>query len=167
MRCAKWSVVFGCLVLALTAVGCGKSEEELPRVGGAAPRFSLKDRDGQIISSDSLTGQVVLLTFWSTTCGPCVHEIPDLQQLDDSHKARVIGIALNPEGWSAVQPFVEKHQVRYSVVLGDEALFERSGGYSLPHSLLLDRTQRIVKIYRGAVTRESVEKDIEALGNGS
>lgn len=126
-------------------------------------RFTLKDRDGQVVSNESLKGQVVLLTFWSTTCGPCVHEIPDLQKLDDDATALVVAVALNPEGWSSVGPFAEKHQIHYRVVLGDEELFQHCGGYSLPHSLLIDRTQRVVKIYRGSVTQETVKKDIEAL----
>ena len=81
--------------------------------------------------------------------------------------ATVVAVALNPEGWSSVTPFAEQHQVRYRVVLGDEDLFERCGGYSLPHSLLIDGEQRVVKIYRGAVTRATVEKDIEALKKSS
>jgi peroxiredoxin len=163
MKVGRCLGLVGCIVLSLTVLGCGKEEVTAVHVGGQVPRFTLKDCAGGVVSTESLQGQIVLLTFWSTTCGPCVREIPDLQALDDNGSVKVVAVALNPEGWSSVTPFVEKHQVHYRIVLGDEGLFDRCGGYSLPHSLLIDWTQRVVKIYRGAITREMVERDIEFL----
>jgi peroxiredoxin len=148
------------LGLLLAVPGCG-GDGDAVRTGGPAPRFSLEDQDGRAIRSESLLGQFVLLNFWSTTCAACVREIPQLQALDDAG-VPVVGIAVDPAGWKAVRPFVEKHRVRYRVVLGDEALFLRCDGYGLPHSLLLDPDHRVVKVYRGAVTREAVEKDVQA-----
>ena len=127
------------------------------------PRFALPAQDGTVVRSDSLDGQVVLVSFWSTTCGPCVREIPELQQIDDGRRVKVVSIAVDPGGWAAVRPFVERHNIRYRVLLGDEEVFQRFDGYALPYSLLLDETQRVVKVYRGAVTRAVVERDAGAV----
>ena len=53
------------------------------------------------------------------------------------------------------------------VALGDEALFEKFGGVGIPYTVVLDRSQRVVKVYRGAVTREALESDIRAIGPGA
>jgi peroxiredoxin len=46
-----------------------------------APPFSLKDLHGATVSLDSFRGKVVVLNFWTKTCGPCVEEMPELAEL--------------------------------------------------------------------------------------
>jgi peroxiredoxin len=46
-----------------------------------APDFSLKDLHGSTVTLDSLRGKVVVLNFWTKTCGPCLEEMPSLAEL--------------------------------------------------------------------------------------
>ena len=46
-----------------------------------APAFSLKDMRGATVTLDSLRGKVVVLNFWTKTCGPCLEEMPELAEL--------------------------------------------------------------------------------------
>ena len=46
-----------------------------------APDFALNDLDGRRVALTSLRGKVVVLNFWSKTCGPCLEEMPDLADL--------------------------------------------------------------------------------------
>ncbi len=50
-------------------------------VGQLAPTFEATDIDGNPISLAGLRGQVVLLDFWATWCGPCIGELPHLQRV--------------------------------------------------------------------------------------
>jgi hypothetical protein len=79
----------------------------------------------------------------------------------------VIGIALDDEGWKVVKPFLERHRLTYRVALGDESLFQRFDGSSIPYTLVLDRSQRVVKVYRKPVTSEMLETDIRSITEGA
>jgi peroxiredoxin len=46
-----------------------------------APDFALKDMHGSTVTLESLRGRVVLLNFWTKTCGPCLEEMPELAEL--------------------------------------------------------------------------------------
>ena len=49
--------------------------------------FNLKTLDGKSFSSDDLKGKVVVINIWATWCGPCVKEMPELQQLYKKYQA--------------------------------------------------------------------------------
>jgi peroxiredoxin len=53
-----------------------------------APAFALKDLHGVTVTLESLRGKVVVLNFWSKTCGPCLEEMPDLAELTKIIKDR-------------------------------------------------------------------------------
>lgn len=46
-----------------------------------APNFTLKDTKGQNVSLDQYKGKVVVLNFWTKTCGPCMEEMPEIADL--------------------------------------------------------------------------------------
>jgi peroxiredoxin len=55
-----------------------------PNYAGAdrkMPSFTLKDMNGRDVSSASLLGKVVVLNFWTKTCGPCLQEMPEISDL--------------------------------------------------------------------------------------
>jgi thiol-disulfide isomerase/thioredoxin len=46
-----------------------------------APDFKLKDLQGHDVSLESYRGKVVVLNFWTKTCGPCMEEMPEIADL--------------------------------------------------------------------------------------
>jgi peroxiredoxin len=48
-----------------------------------APDFVLKDMSGKDVSLSSYAGKVVVLNFWTKTCGPCLEEMPELADLTE------------------------------------------------------------------------------------
>lgn len=62
-----------------------------PNYAGAtlrAPAFTLKDMNGKDVSLESYKGKVVVLNFWSKTCGPCMEEMPAISDLAKILKPR-------------------------------------------------------------------------------
>jgi thiol-disulfide isomerase/thioredoxin len=157
----------GLFALALALTGCGTSEPDPANVviGSQAPGFVLSSLDGATVESNTLKGTPVVLNFWATWCQPCMTEIPELKELAASSKAKVVGIALDQEGLKTIKPFVASNKINYTVLVGDEEVFQRFNGVGIPYTLLLDSSQRIVKIYRGPTTKKVIEEDLKSIGN--
>jgi len=153
-------------VVALLFSGCATSEPDPANVivGSQAPSFSLTSLDGTTVKSSTLKGSVVVLNFWATWCQPCMSEIPELKQMAAGSKVKVIGIALDQDGEKTIKSFVASNNINYTVLVGDEEVFQRFNGVGIPYTLLLDPSQRIVKIYRGPTTKKAIEEDLKTIG---
>lgn len=155
------ATVLICLTAAALS-GCASAPSVKPEdvvVGGTIPDFTLTSLDGQKVSKASLKGEPVVLNFWASWCTNCRAEIPELKQVAAGNgvKARVIGIALDETGAETVKPFVESQGINYQVLIGDQETFQQFNGVAIPYTLVLDGSQRIVKIYRGHADREELE----------
>jgi len=137
--------------------------------------FTVKDLDDHEVSLSQFQGQVVLLNFWATWCGPCNIEIPWLIDLQNKYYARgftVLGVAMDEEGRSAVAPFVQtKHfkvggtaqSMNYPIVLGNDATADKFGGLvGFPTSVLISQDGRVVKRVDGLVSYDEIEKAIQS-----
>ena len=165
MKRLKYAWPVGALLLVWAVPSCAdRGDGEGLKVGQEVPSFTLTTAAKELLTSEALRGQVVILCFWTTTCAACISEMPELEWIQENTRAKVVGVALDQSGWKAVRPFLERHPLSYTVALGDELLFQRFDGLSIPYTLVLDQEQRIARIYRGAVTRKTLEKDVKALG---
>jgi len=64
----------GRIALSVAALVCFGASK--PKVDTVAPPFTLTLMDGTKVTSDQLRGDVVILNFWATWCGPCRSELP-------------------------------------------------------------------------------------------
>ena len=65
-----------------------------------APEFTLANRTGGQLSLSGLRGQVVMINFWASWCGPCRRELPELDRLHRELSGRggqVIAVSIEPE----------------------------------------------------------------------
>ncbi|MCP3963358.1 MAG: TlpA family protein disulfide reductase [bacterium] len=155
-----------CILYLLVCVVAACGDSGVPArldVGSPVPEFNLPALEGGEVASGSLVGEVVVLNFWATWCQPCLKEIPELKELATDDRLRVVGIALDDEGVRVVRPFVESHGMDYTILLGDQEIFQRMGGITIPYTLVLDRSQNVVNVYRGPATRSDIEQDLERI----
>ena len=154
------------LVSTLVLQACGSAQAVNPEdvvVGNSIPDFSVTSLEGKTINKDSLKGEIVVLNFWASWCTPCMAEIPELMELAANSKVKVVGIALDETGFETVKPFAEAHKINYTVAVGTQDLFQQFNGVGIPYTIVLDPSQRIVKIYRGPTNRESLEADLRTI----
>jgi len=110
--------------------------------------------DGRTVSLASLRGRPVLVSFWATSCAPCVEELPDLVRLYHEWQPRgfeLIAVAMPYDPPSLVQQFVQQRGVPYPVALDlDGKVTSAFGGVPyVPAAFLLAPNGRIELQYTG------------------
>jgi thiol-disulfide isomerase/thioredoxin len=91
-RCAMAAIV-----VASTALAAGGD------ASGPAPAFTLTTLAGQTSGLSAYKGQVVMVNFWATWCGPCQQEMPLLDQMYKKYK---------PAGFTLIGVNVDKMKCR-------------------------------------------------------
>ena len=111
-------------------------------------------------------GQVVLMNYWATWCGPCREEMPGLARLWRELGPKglaVVGVSIDQGSRDKVQAFVNAMKVPYPVALADPLSQMEWGMAGVPTTILLDRHGRVAKSYVGAVRESDFRKDVEEL----
>ena len=91
-------------------------------IGRAAPELAVTDIQGKPHTLADFKGKVVLLDFWTTWCGPCREDAPNLDKLYRKYGGRdleILGISVSEEK-KIVESFLEKHPHSYPIVLTTE-----------------------------------------------
>lgn len=132
-----------------------------------APNFTLLDTDGNNVSLSDYKGKVVIINFWTTWCGPCRYEIPDLVKLYEKYNQDliVLGISLDYDGPAVVPQFEERiGGVNYPLLYGNNNISNLYGGVTgVPTTFIIDRNMQVFKKYLGYRSPEVIEKDINEL----
>ena len=140
-RCAMAAIV-----VASTAFAAGGD------VSGPAPAFTLTTLAGQPSGLNAYKGQVVMVNFWATWCGPCQQEMPLLDQMYKKYKPAgftLIGVNVDKEA-PAVKQLLERKPVSFPVLL--DPANQVSKAYhvdEMPSSVIIDRKGQIRYIHRG------------------
>lgn len=88
--------------------------------GKPVPSMTLVDVDGQSID---YSGKKMMINFWSTSCGPCIMEMPQLNELKAKYSEEILFVAIAPESKKEVLKLLEKHQFDFIMVTDARKLF--------------------------------------------
>ncbi|MEO5573343.1 MAG: TlpA disulfide reductase family protein [Gammaproteobacteria bacterium] len=131
----------------------------------AAVDFVLPDVDGKQYKLSDYRGKWVVVNYWATWCGPCLEEIPSLDEFHAKHKdqdAVVLGVNAEDIGIEKLRTFIDEHFMKYPVLRGDSGPESPLGPiYGLPTTYLISPTGEIVTMHLGALTGAALEKIIE------
>jgi cytochrome c biogenesis protein CcmG, thiol:disulfide interchange protein DsbE len=124
-----------------------------PRIGSAAPDFSIQD-DQTKVTLSQLRGQIVVLNFWATWCAPCVEEIPSLIDMQRRMKAKgvtVLAVSVDVDE-SAYHQFVKDHNVSLLTVRDPSGKSNQLfGTFKFPETYIIDRNGVMRRKFIGAV----------------
>ncbi|MGB6356376.1 MAG: TlpA disulfide reductase family protein [Steroidobacteraceae bacterium] len=120
--------------------------------GGPAPAFTLTTLTGAPGALSQYKGQVVMVNFWATWCGPCQQEMPLLDQMYKKYKPAgftLIGVNVDKEA-PPVKELMARKPVSFPVLL--DPANQVSKAYhvdEMPSSVIIDRKGEIRYIHRG------------------
>lgn len=112
------------------------------QTGVIAPDFTLKSASGSNLRLHEFRGDVIVLNFWGSWCGPCAQELPLLQDLHERYESqglRVIGINLDNDE-NAARNVLRRLDVEFPTLFDSRKSV--SGLYEpddVPHTYLIDR----------------------------
>ena len=117
-----------------------------------APDFSLSARDGGTVQLSSLKGQVVMINFWATWCGPCRMEMPLLEQLHAKYEPlgfTLLGVNVEPDS-AAATAWLKGMPVTFPILFDTRNdVAEQFGVMGMPSSVFVDREGRVRYVHRG------------------
>jgi cytochrome c biogenesis protein CcmG, thiol:disulfide interchange protein DsbE len=130
------------------------------------PALVMTQLDGGTWRMADHRGQVVLVNYWATWCGPCWEETPGLIRLSEELGPKglaVVGVAIDEGGEAKVKKFVDEFHVSYPVVMQERMSQMEYGMEGVPTTILVDRQGRVAKTYVGAVREADFRTDVEVL----
>jgi peroxiredoxin len=142
----------GAAVALIACLGAASCSGATGGGGGlSAPDFSLKSVEGGTVHLSDHLGKVVLIDFWSTTCDPCMAEMPHIVDLYKANKDRgfvVLAISLDgPESLADVNRVVHDKEMIFPVLLDQETtvVARYNPKKEMPFSVLIDKNGSIIQ----------------------
>jgi len=147
--------------------GAAATPAPAPVVGAPAPDFTLNELGGGQVTLSSFNGQVVLINFWATWCGPCELEMPGIEAQYQAVKDQgftVLAVNLD-EPDTLVSDFVTRLGLSFPILLDPGATVNdlyRVRGY--PTTYIVDREGVIVQVHVGYMNEGQLTGYLAKLG---
>ncbi len=161
-------IIVGLLLVGALIMGFQEVQfSELLADGTAAPEFSLKNLDGESVRLSQQNGQIVLVNFWATWCGPCRAEMPSLTKLAHTYGDRGVRfLAINTDDvddqLSEIDAFVSRlPALRPYVLLGIPEVGAAYAVRSIPTLYVVDRRGNILTSFSGQASEDDLRALIE------
>jgi len=138
------ALIAAALVVAVPTAGADAS--------GPAPSFTLNARGGSNLSLAQYKGQVVMLNFWASWCGPCRQEMPLLENIYKKYNKMgftLIGVNVEPDS-KAAEGFLKETPVSFPVIYDKDSTVSKAYDVSgMPSTVIIDRKGNIRVLHRG------------------
>ncbi len=140
--------IFGLVFSIFAAASLASSGME----GQQAPDFALKSSSGENLRLSEYRGDVVMINFWATWCGPCRQEMPLLDELYTRYQRvgfSLLGVNIDDDSGRAMK-MVDELGVSFPVLF--DAHKEVSKLYdvkAMPVTVLVDRGGKVRHVHYG------------------
>ncbi|MCH8306810.1 MAG: TlpA family protein disulfide reductase [Proteobacteria bacterium] len=140
------------IILLVLSIFMGSSLASSGLTGQTAPDFVLRSSTGENLRLSEYRGDVVMINFWATWCGPCRQEMPLLDELYGRYQRvgfSLLGVNIDDDSRRAMA-MVKELGVRFPVLFDEEKkvskLYEVE---AMPLTILLDREGTVRHIHYG------------------
>ncbi len=120
--------------------------------GKPAPDFALKSASGDNLRLSEYRGDVVMINFWATWCGPCRQEMPLLDDLYARYKRvgfNLLGVNIDDDSNKAMS-MIRELGVTFPVLFdSDKAVSKLYDVNAMPVTVLIDREGQVRFVHHG------------------
>lgn len=137
--------------LSVTALGACFSAQAVD-VNSEAPDFTLATLDGGNLRLQEHRGEVLLINFWASWCGPCRQEMPILDRLHQRYEeAGFAVLGVNVEGKrKPAEKIAKKSKVTFPVLIDvGQKVSEAYDLEAMPTTVVVDRNGQVRYVHRG------------------
>ncbi len=134
----------------------------------SAPDFSGTLLGGGDFSSADLQGEVAVLNFWGSWCGPCRVETPQFQQVYAEVRndgVEFLGLNVKETSEQFALAFVDRFGIEFPSLYdprGEVALaFRDYPANAIPSTIVLDGENRGAAVYTGVISQEDLRRVID------
>jgi peroxiredoxin len=119
---------------------------------GAAPDFALKSNSGENLRLSEFRGDVVMINFWASWCGPCRQEMPLLDELYNEYKPlgfTILGVNVEEDPTQAKQ-LLKELPVDFPVLFDNQSQVSKLYDVvAMPSTVLVDRDGNVRYLHKG------------------
>ncbi|GAB1258595.1 TlpA disulfide reductase family protein [Aurantivibrio plasticivorans] len=137
------------LILCCTLFGSAQAAE---KISGNAHDFTLSSSLGKNIRLAEERGNVVLINFWATWCGPCRQEMPHLEALYKRYNRAgftILGVNVEPDP-NESKKLLKEIPVSFPILYDTESkVSEMYGVDAMPTTVIVDRNGKMRYLHRG------------------
>lgn len=121
-------------------------------VGKPAPEITAMTLVGEAMRLEEMKGQVIVLDFWATWCGPCIQSMPDMVTLineyDDS-KVRMVAVNIG-EGKETITDCLTRLNISPNVAMDEsQRISEKYLVKSIPQTVLIGADGNVARVFVG------------------
>ncbi len=120
--------------------------------GQMAPDFVLKSSSGENLRLSEYRGDVVMINFWATWCGPCRQEMPLLDELYARYQRvgfNLLGVNIDDDSQRAMR-MVDELGIRFPVLFDErKEVSELYNVEAMPATILVDREGNVRYVHHG------------------
>lgn len=142
-----------------------RSSSEQPQAG-AAPDFEVTTFAGETLRLSGRRGQVVVLNFWASWCGPCRVEAPVLQSIHERWRERgvtVLGLAFTDVDRHSLA-FIEEFGLTYpNAPDRGNRVSDRYNIQGVPETFVIDQQGDVAHFFYAAVSEAALESVLTRL----
>ena len=131
--------------------------QEKPKLPEFAPDFTLVDIDGETHRLEDYRGQRVVINFWASWCGPCIHELPAFAKFARNHPdVVVLGLSTDQRPEHA-QAAANRFDLPYPILMAGKVAKTYNIKH-LPTTIIVDKDGRVDGIHVNAMSYKSLRR---------
>ena len=163
---SRRSVLMFAALFSLMLFGCKDAVGGSKGAVGAKPEFKLKTLDGRKLGPTDFPGQVVVVDFWATWCGPCHIQTKILEPIYREYRGKGVQfLAANVgEEPDTVRSFLKSRPLPYQVVMDPDDVAGDLGVFALPTLMVIDKKGRVSYFEPGLADGPTIRQVLRQAG---